>query len=435
MSLTITVPNTNFENFVDIVSPITFDFSKESLANTSDTSLIDKLTLTRNSSATVCNKNGILETVAANVPRYNYDPISKQFKGLLLEGESTNILKHSSSFNSWSFSEASKSSIIISPDGTNNCYKIAGSTQNSEHFMGFTTTQQVNQRLIFSIFLKKGDYDNVGLSITGFSVPMELIYKFSTKTVVSRTDTSVPWFEVVDAPNGFVRVCFRGFALTPAANTGVKISLIDDNLNKVFVGDASKGTYVWGAQFETLSYSPSSYIPTTDSPVTRAADECIASIPVLANKTIGIITEIEKPILQLVLNDAYTFIPIIALRRTGNISNYNKAICVDRASKSVCAATVSSATPIVANSGVSINSGKIKACVLFNATDESISCNGSATATQNENTMPADLTLLRLGPYTALIGSIVDYAGINIKNLRLFFVNLPKADLSKISKL
>ncbi|MGX2584822.1 phage head spike fiber domain-containing protein, partial [Acinetobacter baumannii] len=305
MSFTITVPNTNFDNFVDVVSPITFDFSKESLVNTSDTSLIDKLTLTRNSSATVCNKNGILETVAANVPRYNYDPVTKQFKGLLLEGESTNILKHSSTFNSWDFSEASKSSTIISPDGTNNCFKIAGSTQNSEHSMSFVTNSQVNQRLIFSVFLKKGDYDHIGFAITGFSVPMELIYKFSTKTVVSRTETSVPWFEIVDAPNGFVRVCFRGFALTPTANTGVKISLIDDNLNKVFVGDAGKGTYVWGAQFETLSYSPSSYIPTSDSAVTRSPDECLASIPSLANKTIGIITEIEKPILQLALNDAY----------------------------------------------------------------------------------------------------------------------------------
>ncbi|MGX2585051.1 hypothetical protein ACWB3E_20885, partial [Acinetobacter baumannii] len=71
-------------------------------------------------------------------------------------------------------------------------------------------------------------------------------------------------------------------------------------------------------------------------------DECLASIPSLANKTIGIITEIEKPILQLALNDAYGFIPILALRRTGNISNYNKGICIDRASKNICAVTVAS---------------------------------------------------------------------------------------------
>ncbi|MGX2584968.1 hypothetical protein ACWB3E_20270, partial [Acinetobacter baumannii] len=129
------------------------------------------------------------------------------------------------------------------------------------------------------------------------------------------------------------------------------------------------------------------------------------------------------------------FIPILALRRTGNISNYNKGICIDRASKNICAVTVASSSPIIANSGVSITSGKIKACVLFSTTDESISCNGSSTATQNENTMPSDLTLLRLGTYTAFIGSIVDYAGINIKNLRLFFVNLPKSNLQKLSRL
>lgn len=434
MSFTITVPNTNFDNFVDVVSPITFDFSKESLVNTSDTSLIDKLSFARNSIATVCNKNGVLETVAANVPRYNYDPITKQFRGILLEGPSTNMLTYSASFNNWTFLEASKGSTTISPDNTNNCFKIVGNTQNTEHNFSFGFGQQVGGRLVYSAFLKKGDYDHVALSIEGFSVPIELIYKFSTKSIVSKTD-AVVWFEVIDAPNGFVRLFFRGFATTPVSNTIAKVSLVDDNLNKVFVGDNSKGTYVWGAQFENVNYSPSSYIPTEGTPVTRQSDDCIASIPSMAGKTIGLITEFEKPVLQLVVNDAYAFIPIVGLRRTGNITTYNKAICVDRASKSVCAVTVSSATPVIANSGVSIASGKIKACAMFSSTDESISCNGNATATQNENTMPADLTLLRLGPYLAMLPTVSDYAGVNIKNLRLFFVNLPKSNLQKLSRL
>ncbi|MGX2581615.1 phage head spike fiber domain-containing protein [Acinetobacter baumannii] len=434
MSLTITVPNTNFENFVDIVSPITFDFSKESLVNTSDTSLIDKLSFTRNSIATVCNKNGVLETVAANVPRYNYDPITKQFRGILLEGPSTNMLTYSESFNNWTFLEASKGSTTISPDNTNNCFKIVGNTQNTEHSFSRNIGQQVDGRLIYSAFLKKGDYDHVALSIEGFSVPMELIYKFSTKSIVSKTN-AVVWFEVIDAPNGFVRLFFRGYATNPVGNTIAKVSLVDDNLNKVFVGDTSKGTYVWGTQFENINYSPSSYIPTGATPVARESDDCIASIPSMAGKTIGLITEFEKPVLQLDILDAYRFIPIVGLRRTGNISNYNKAICVDRASKSVCAVTVPAATEVVANSGVSITSGKIKACAMFSSTDESISCNGSVTATQIENTMPANLTLLRLGPYLSMLPARSDYAGVNIKNLRLFFVNLPKGDLSKISKL
>ncbi|MFW1969170.1 hypothetical protein ACG95P_19165 [Acinetobacter guillouiae] len=432
MSLTIAVPNTNFENFVDIITPISFDFSKESLNNSGDISFIDKFIFLRSSTATVCNKNGILETVAANVPRYNYDPITKKFKGLLLEGNSINLLPYSATFNNWVFTESSKATAIVSPDGTANCSKIVGSTQNSEHSFSYNIGSQVSGRLMCSIFLKKGDYDHVALSLEGFNVPIELVYKFSTKSVVSRSG-AVPWFEIEDASNGFIRLCFRGFADTPVGKTNFKVSLVDDNLNKVFAGDATKGTYVWGAQFENIGYSPSSYIPTEGTSVTRVADECTARISGMAGKTIGMITEIEKSVLQFAVNDAYSFIPVVNIRRNNNLYlDGSLSIYIDRASTNIVAASNFPSVTSRTNTGVSINNKKVKVCALFKNKEDSISANAFNSVTSITAEKPADLTQLRLGA-SAVLGGGAEYSSINIKNLRIFFIDLPASDLQKLS--
>lgn len=44
-----------------------------------------RITFTRASNATRFNKNGVIETVAANRPRFDYDPVTRECKGLLVE--------------------------------------------------------------------------------------------------------------------------------------------------------------------------------------------------------------------------------------------------------------------------------------------------------------------------------------------------------------
>lgn len=50
------------------------------------------VTFTRSSTATRYNSAGLLETVAANAPRYDYDPVTKVLRGLLIEEQRTNLL-------------------------------------------------------------------------------------------------------------------------------------------------------------------------------------------------------------------------------------------------------------------------------------------------------------------------------------------------------
>ena len=53
-----------------------------------------RISLTRSTSATRTNIKGILETVGANVARFNYDPVTRKCKGLLLEEARTNIIQN-----------------------------------------------------------------------------------------------------------------------------------------------------------------------------------------------------------------------------------------------------------------------------------------------------------------------------------------------------
>lgn len=55
----------------------------------------DIITFTRASAATRINSLGVMESVAANVPRIDYDPITLAVKGLLIEEQRTNYVRNS----------------------------------------------------------------------------------------------------------------------------------------------------------------------------------------------------------------------------------------------------------------------------------------------------------------------------------------------------
>lgn len=64
-------------------------------APTSDPTLDSRITFTRSSSATRVNASGLIESVAANQPRFDYDPVTRAIKGLLIEEQRTNELLNS----------------------------------------------------------------------------------------------------------------------------------------------------------------------------------------------------------------------------------------------------------------------------------------------------------------------------------------------------
>ena len=54
-----------------------------------------RITFTRASAATYIDATGTMQTAAINAPRWDYDPVSLQLRGLLLEDQRTNLLLNS----------------------------------------------------------------------------------------------------------------------------------------------------------------------------------------------------------------------------------------------------------------------------------------------------------------------------------------------------
>ena len=82
-----------------VVPVLALDFVNQSYAFGVNTkSFSDVITFTR-ADATTCatrvNASGVLETVAANVPRFDYDPVTLALKGFLIEETRRNLLLNS----------------------------------------------------------------------------------------------------------------------------------------------------------------------------------------------------------------------------------------------------------------------------------------------------------------------------------------------------
>ena len=123
---------------------------------------------TRASIGTYFDSTGTLQTAAANTPRFDYDPVTHQPEGILIEESRTNYLLYSHTFSAanWSLSGTSKTLVSdTAPDGsTNTVYEIAvpASGTSKSTSQGLTTNQT---GYVASIYLKAGTSTgaNVGL--------------------------------------------------------------------------------------------------------------------------------------------------------------------------------------------------------------------------------------------------------------------------------
>jgi len=217
---------------------------------------------TRTSSATRVNPDYLIETVATDIPRLDY---TNGTASILLENQSTNLLTYSEDFSNaaWTKTGASVvSDATTSPDGSLNADKLMEDTSTGLHkiqvFYTFTAVDYSN-----SIRIKPNGTTKVSLWIDGASKGTK--FDLSTGTIYSETSSLG---KITALPNGWFEI-----ATTADWTSGTSYALYfyDDSWNVTYTGDGTSGVYIWGAQAEALSY-PTSYIPTSGSTVTRAAE-------------------------------------------------------------------------------------------------------------------------------------------------------------------
>ena len=236
-------------------------------------------TFTRATSASRTNSSGLIETVLTGVPRLNY---SGSVPHWLLEPQRTNLLTYSSTFTnvSWGYNSLTPilNSIILSPDGTTNAYKISRNSVSASSYVVQSTTSPSGSLFTSTIYAKLGDVStNFGLRVQGpYPQRGDALFNLSTGTLIgvanggSNINTSG---SIQSVGNGWYR-CSVTTAFT-ASITAPEILYSPTALTIIGAFEALDGAlsncYVWGAQLETGSYA-TSYIPTTTSTVTRNAD-------------------------------------------------------------------------------------------------------------------------------------------------------------------
>lgn len=246
-------------------------------------SLDSRVTFARTTSAsnpaTYVDSNGYIVSATNDQPRFDYNPVTKSCKGLLVEESRTNLKSYSNDFShsSWTKQRSSLTTdSTISPDGTANVTKIVEDTTSGYHGL-FTTmsTLTKNAQYTLSAYIKKAERTSVTFLINALNAnygSVNFNLNNGTYSGLSLSGTASNGSALVeDFENGFYRC---SFSINPSTAAGTSFDIAIRALsgsNDFYTGNGTSGFYIYGVQLESGA-SVTSYIPTTTTALTRNAD-------------------------------------------------------------------------------------------------------------------------------------------------------------------
>ena len=227
--------------------------------------------------------NVSVREVDLNTPRIDYlTEIGKakelQKPSLLLEPQSTNNYTYSSDFTQTYWLKQNgvtvSSNQTKSPEDVVNADKLISANATSEQYLNNTSISTTSgDDVTISCFVKKLDYDYFHIRFTatgGVWVAASVWYNISDGTV-GTVEAGIT-AKIENYGNGWYR-CSATRTATGTGSGRVRLQLASSDNTANVVGDGTKGTFIYGAQWEVGSY-PTSYIPTSGSTVTRNVELC-----------------------------------------------------------------------------------------------------------------------------------------------------------------
>jgi hypothetical protein len=219
------------------------------------TAVLDpRITFTRSAAtATRVNSSGLVEVMAADTPRFDFNPATLICRGLLIEESRINLIRYSNELatSPWTTVTSGAASVTrtnnaaVSPDGTSNATKLEFSATASGELATVreATTVTAGTSYAPSIYLRADS-------------PVTVYVRKGDQSASEAVAVTTSW---------------QRFTLTPGA-AGSTTHNFDISTKALSANTTSAVTvYVYGAQLEAGAFA-TSYIPTTSAAVTRNAD-------------------------------------------------------------------------------------------------------------------------------------------------------------------
>ena len=246
-------------------------------------SLDARVTLTRALNTATCfGSNGYLSVINANLPRFDYDPVTLACKGLLIEEARTNVQTYSGDFTNAAWTKASST---ITANATTDLFggntgQLLLETAATSYHGAYSFSTAASTTYSATAFVKKQNnrYATLG-SIWSPSFGIAVQYDLNTSTVVYSfaigAGYSVISSSITSVGNNVFKITmtFSVGAQTSSFYVGTTPSLITSGTidQNTYAGNTANGIYLLGSQLEVGAFA-TSLVPTTSAALTRNAD-------------------------------------------------------------------------------------------------------------------------------------------------------------------
>ena len=226
-----------------------------------------------------------LQSAPINTPRFDFNPVTGESLGFLIEQGSTNGLLWSEDFTnaSWTKTNATiTASANIAPDGTQSAQLLVPTTTNGVHqIYQATANTNNNAPSSWSIFAKAGGqrYLNLNAVYGGNNFTANFDLQAGTAGTTSGSLGYNQSSNITPVGNGWYRCSISFTGGGGAGGIYISVNNASTGAPASFAGDGFTGIYIWGSQYEPgystnvfTSVYLTSYIKTTTATVSRAGD-------------------------------------------------------------------------------------------------------------------------------------------------------------------
>jgi hypothetical protein len=331
------------------------------------------------------------------MPRFDYNPSTLAAQGLLIEESRTNSLTRSEEFNDAAWTKANSSitaNAATAPSGTVTADKLIEALD--VNLVHQTTQSGVTivslGTYTASCYVKADTRTRVRIGfLVGGASGVTADANLAAGTIAAASafgGGSAVGSSIQAINNGWYRITVSG---TGAAGTSgeCRIELLDASGNRQYNGDGTSGLFLWGAQLEAGAF-PTSYIPTTTTALTRAAD--VASVNTLSpwyNATTGTIYAEG-------VSANFANFPFF-VQFHDSTANNTIATMYRNTGAARIEGTVGGVAWTPVNTANTITAGTVgKAAFAWTASDQAAVLNAGTAATGTNTTIPA-VTVMQIG--------------------------------------